>query len=184
MDDETKSLQIKVDLTGQHKTWFEEIQKKHAFPSYAETIRYMTLITWEADQTDAVKLFEINETQLQLMRRYIERTDVKEKYHIYSVREFVQKAVSLLLDNLEGQRKSILHWDIKSKLGGEQREIALAFAECQQENPTSDVTVAQIAKKLNRRNFEKIENQLDEWVYQFLLDREIFNGTKTYHANL
>ena len=184
MEEETKPLQIKVDLTGDHRKWFEEIQKKHAFPSYAEVVRYMTLITWEDDQADSVKLFEINEIQLAEIKKFISRIDIKQKYKIFSVKEFIQTAIDRFLIELEGDNKSILHWDVKSKLSGERKEIAVAFSECQRESKTSEVTVEQLAKKLDRRNLEKIEEILDEFVYQYNLEMEIFNGVKTYHAKI
>jgi hypothetical protein len=48
---------------------------------------------------------------------------------------------------------------------------------------TKEVTVEQIAQKLNKRNLEKVEQILDEFVQRDLLSREIFSGVKTYNAS-
>ena len=184
LKEDNRPLQIKVDLIGDHRKWFEEIQSKHAFPSYAEVVRYMTLVTWENDQSDSVKLYELNEIQINTIKEYISRVDIKQKYNIFTVKDFVKEAINRLLGELDEQNKSILHWEIKSKLHGDKREIALAFAECQKESPTSEVTLKDIADKLNRRNLGHIEEILDEFVYQRTLKCEVFNGTKTYHAKL
>jgi Arc/MetJ-type ribon-helix-helix transcriptional regulator len=181
--DTDRPLQVKIDLSGKHKDWFTQIQKRHAFQSYAEVIRYMIFATWELEQSDSSAVFELNEHHVNLIKSYISRADIQDSYQVFTVNDFIREAIRKLLEEIKSSMKTILHWDVKSRLSGEEKEIAIAFAECLNESVTKEVTVEQIAQKLNKRNLEKVEQILDEFVQRDLLSREIFSGVKTYNAS-
>ena len=163
-----KPLQLKVDLIGDHKLWFKNIQKKYSFPSYAEVIRFAIFTTKEViDREEMYKTIEIDPIQFKLISKLLSSDYVKQTYNIYNSRDFITRAMAEFIDKIRNSQQSLLSWDVKNSLSGDEQSIALAFAKCYNRSKNKEVTVKDIANEIQWRDLSKIQKIMDKFVDQF-----------------
>lgn len=175
-------IQLKVDLKGDDAEFFEKIKSIKGFKTNADTIRYIIQSAWEMENSTTVLFEVLKKPQIDLINQLLSRKDVQNKFFISDLPQFLQKAIDSYYYEIKKSCKSILHWDVKSRLMGDEKEIAIAFGHCQERNKNNEVTANDIARFLNKRNVKHIESILDSFVNQNLLEVMVINEKKLYHG--
>jgi hypothetical protein len=174
------SMQLKVDLDKQHQKKFLEVKTKHGFQTNTEVVRHLIRTTYELELYDKFHIIELHQNQVKKIQSIISRIDIQHKYDVYNVQDFVKKSVDNFLKLIEKDMKNVLHWDIRSKLNNEEKEIVNALEDCIRKNLSGGVKASEIANLLKKRNRIKIEETLDKFVDLLLLNSVLENNDKIY----
>ncbi|MDH5401457.1 MAG: hypothetical protein OEY49_03105 [Candidatus Heimdallarchaeota archaeon] len=170
------SINLRVDLKKDIADLFYKIQSDKKFSYRAEVIRYC--IIEASKQTE----FQLDPSYWNKINRYMNYDFVKKDQGIYSTQIFINKALDFFFNYIDREIDSILSFDVRLELNEEENEIALAIIECQSESIAEQVTIEEIAKKLNMRNLTNIEKILNKFVERGILSRKITQELVYYHA--
>lgn len=170
------SLSLRVDLNPEVTAVLFKIMDERKFQYYAEAIRYCIVET--NNQTE----FKLSEGYWKKISKFLNYPHVKVKERIYNVQDFVNKAIDEYIKKIERENQSIMNFDVRRDLQGEELNLAMAFIECQEENTAQQVTVEALANKMGKRNYEGIKEVLESFIERGILDKLVHEGKLYYHA--
>ncbi|MCH8906662.1 MAG: hypothetical protein IH840_06200 [Candidatus Heimdallarchaeota archaeon] len=169
-------LSIRVDLDQEFTQMLDEVKQSRALKSNADAIRHCLY------ELTRVHNIQLNELQLEKIKQLLKIKSVKVDYSIYSVIDFVNYALSTIIDQIRAKLPSIQDWDVRADLNEEETRIALALIECQNEALAGEVLVDDIAAKLKLRNDARIREILDGFADRGILSTRTSSKGTVYHA--
>lgn len=119
-----------------------------------------------------------------MIEKDLRRLDIKEKFRIFSLEDAIQKGLERIVDDFAEYKKqrSLLNWDIRASLLGDEKTVALAFRSLVTSIDVDGITLEQILESLKWRDEEKLEQILDEFVSQNLLSTVVIDSITHYYA--
>ena len=155
---------LRVDLKEDYKQRFDEIKEERNYSSDAAVVR---------DLIDQFKMgidqIRIGSEILDKIRQELQNPLVRMNYGIFSVDDFVLRALISFFEKIASEKGSLLEWDVRSRLSENQRDIAIAFLELQTKNPTG-ITKKQIAEYLLKKE-EDLDGDIEFLAKSGLLER-------------
>ncbi|MCE7736674.1 MAG: hypothetical protein GPJ54_17460 [Candidatus Heimdallarchaeota archaeon] len=156
----TEGTQLKVDLKDEHYKYFTWFREEFDHTTNAETIRYIIVSAFKYENSIFKWIEDFSIDKIKHIEQVIDREDVKIKYKIYSMSDFLHCAIDDLFNNITNNLKNILDWEVKSILLGVEKEVALAFEEAYHKNGKNGISMEQI--------MEQCDNKCGETVFKVL----------------
>jgi Fic family protein len=162
---------FRFDLSDEYNKLFEIIKQNNNFQSNVEVFRYCLKTVYELEMQINSPYSVLPKTMEKEVTQKLKRSDVQKFFKIYSIDDFIRKGTEALLLEIDNylKKRSILHWDVRSRLIGSQKEVSLAIRELYLENKTGDFTFKEIRDKLNMHR-EELKSILNEFVTLGMLD--------------
>ncbi len=157
----SQKLPIRVDLDKEDAKKFENIQKKFKLKNKADVLRFCV-----NKVHDGVAL-EIDEDLYNEIHKIISSRQIKIRYAITSVDDFIKRAISEFLTILR-KEWSLKNWNMRQTLSQEENDTALALLELQLQK-IPGVTIEDLAKRLNKDQ-KIISEHLKRFMDDALLD--------------
>ena len=170
------SLGLRVDLNPEIASILFNIMEDRRFQTYAEAIRYCIV------ETNDKAEFQLQPVYWDKVKKYMSYDHLKNKLQIFSVQNFINRALDDYFIKIESQIESLLSFDVRSELNEEELEIALAFLDCQEASFSQQVTTEEVAIKMNKRNVQGITSILDAFVEKGVLSKITSQSKIYYHA--
>lgn len=170
-----KKISIRVELEGKIIDDFERIKLEGAFVTNSQAIRHCINIAAQDSN------FQLRDDQISLIQTYLDREDIKRSYGIYNIQNFIDRAIRRFIENIDENTKSIYNWSVRSKLFGDELEVAISFITCQNRSELEEITVDDLAKEMNKE-VSWCENYLSKFVDEGILTSRVRKGQKFYHA--
>lgn len=168
------SKSLRVDLNPELTSILFEMMDERKFNSYAEAIRYCII------ETKTKTEFHLDEVYWNKIRNILQYDYVHNNERIYNIQHFVNKAIDRYIEEIESANQSIMSFDVRQELHGEELDISMAFIECQEASSTDQVTVEELAKYLGKRNISEVTEVLESFVDRGIL-RKIQHQNKSYY---
>ena len=180
-----KSLQIKLELKGEHLKNFTSIHEKLGNRYQSDTIRHCINATHDYHHQSRDNI-EIDPAILDEIQKLLRLPSVQNKLLLSTTNKFVSKALELLIENIRKDGReignTIWHWEFLSNIPEEDRDVLITLVKCQKQNESNMVGVQQIARQLNRRNVRQIQLILEKYVSMGMLEQASGADTILYHA--
>lgn len=183
---ELSKEEFRVDLKDDFLHFFKWIQRENNIQTNVDVFRYALQTTYEIESAgDQLKVFFSSSTEA-LIENFLKRKDVRLRYNVETPSQFVKRAVEMLIEKTERfvSTRSILHWDVRNSLVNDEKEVAIAFKACQAESQTSEVTIDELLAKLGWRDGKYLEEILERFVAQDLVELEVIGMKKYFHAKV
>ena len=147
---------LRVDLYEEEGEKFENYKQSQSYKTDAEAIREMIKKFYLLDQSIIVPA-----ELMEKITRELSNARTKAKYSVWTVDQFVSKAIVDFLEKIKKNRGSFLDWDVRSDLTENQLAIATAFIELQKtkdELSPIGFSIEELSKELQKCEDEIIND--------------------------
>ncbi|MHA2171047.1 MAG: hypothetical protein ACXAB7_14230 [Candidatus Kariarchaeaceae archaeon] len=172
----SKKVSVRVELENEFVDMLNQIKIERMLTTNTDVIRYCLYEMTQAHN------FRIEEDHMHQIKDILKREAVRKQYSIFSVTDFIKKALDDYITSIKIHSASIQNWDIRSSLNEEETEIALALIECQSESVSQEVQIQEILTKLNRKNEQRVRHILEKFVNRGILSSRRSGKDVFYHA--
>lgn len=169
-------ISVRVELEGSILTDFERIKLERNFALNTEAIRYCITETAKEDS------FSLDKEHVTMIRNIINNNFVRTNYSIFSIHDFIRKAIDNMAEEIWKNSESIQSFDVRMSLTEEENELALAIIDLQSQKHNEMFTVDDLVKFVNHRDKTALQEKLDEFVSRALLSKQIVQEKIYYHA--
>lgn len=160
----TETTQLKVDLKDEYNQQFRWFKDEFGYKTNAETIRHIIESGFNYENSILKWMEDFSIDRIKHIEQMIDREDVKIKYKIYSMSDFLHYAVDDLFNDIKKNLKNILDWEVKSTLNGKEQEIALAFEEAYYKNGKNGISIEQVLQYCINQSDETVRAVLNGFI--------------------
>lgn len=171
-------LSIRVELTGDVLSQFQQIKQTRNLELNTETIRYCITETYSQGH------FTLENDLVDQIRQVLSSKYVKNKYFVYSMNDLIRNAVEDYIKKIYSERESIQSFAVRKELNPEETEIALAAIQVQHSSTIDMFTVEDILNHVNRKDKQNVTFILENFVERMILDKMNYETKTYYHARL
>ncbi len=172
-DEKRQKLPIRVDLDEEDARKFRSVQKKFKLKNKAEVLRFCVNKVYHE------MVLEIDDDLYAEIHKIISSRDIKIRYAITSVDDFIKRAISEFLTTLK-KEWSLKNWSMRQTLSQEENDTAVALLELQLEK-IPGVTIEDLAKYL-KKDQKTLNLHLEKFIDDALLDFRESQGKIYYYA--
>ncbi|MHA1973972.1 MAG: hypothetical protein ACTSW1_13320 [Candidatus Hodarchaeales archaeon] len=164
---------VRVDLDEEDSEKFQTIQNEFKLKNKAEILRFCVNKVYHG------MTLEIDDDILEEIEKLISSRQIKIKYAITSVDDFIKRAISDFLETLKKER-SLKNWSSRQELSELENDTAVTLLELQMKK-TPGVTLQDLMKTLDLEE-QTIRDHLNKFIAEGLVDFREFRGTIYYYA--
>ncbi|MHA1947482.1 MAG: hypothetical protein ACW97W_15360, partial [Candidatus Hodarchaeales archaeon] len=156
----SQKFPIRVDLDEEDEKKFKNIQNQFKLKNKAEVLRFCVNKVYHGTT------LEIDEDLFNEIHKIISSRQIKIKYAIMSVDDFIKRSISEFLTTLK-QEWSLRNWNTRQSLSQDENDTALALLELQMQK-IPGVTIEDLATHLGKDQ-EIISKHLEKFMADALL---------------
>jgi hypothetical protein len=171
--EKVRKLPIRVDLDEEDATKFEEVQKRFKLKNKAEVLRFCVNKVYHGIT------LEIDEDFYNEIHKIISSRQIKIRYAITSVDDFIKRAMSEFLTTLR-KEWSLKNWNMRQSLTEEENDTALALVELQLQK-VPGVTIEDLVLHL-KKDKKLIRSHIEKFMSDALLDFRESHGKIYYYV--
>ncbi|MHA2214907.1 MAG: hypothetical protein ACXAC6_05680 [Candidatus Hodarchaeales archaeon] len=168
----SQKFPIRVDLDEEDEKKFKNIQNQFKLKNKAEVLRFCVNKVYHGTT------LEIDEDLFNEIHKIISSRQIKIKYAIMSVDDFIKRSISEFLTTLK-QEWSLRNWNTRQSLSQDENDTALALLELQMQK-IPGVTIEDLATHLGKDQ-EIISKHLEKFMADALLDFRESHGKIYYY---
>ena len=168
-----KKLPIRVDLDEDDAKKFKTIQKKFKLKNKAEVLRFCVNKVYHGTA------LEIDEDLQNEIHKIISSRQIKIRYAITSVDDFIKRSISEFLTTLR-KEWSLKNWNMRQTLSQEENDTAVSLLELQLQK-IPGVTIEDLVETL-KKDQEIIREHLEKFIAESLLNFRESQGKIYYYA--
>ncbi|MHA2110350.1 MAG: hypothetical protein ACW98W_02665 [Candidatus Hodarchaeales archaeon] len=169
----SQKFPIRVDLDEEDEKKFKNIQNQFKLKNKAEVLRFCVNKVYHGTT------LEIDEDLFNEIHKIISSRQIKIKYAIMSVDDFIKRSISEFLTTLK-QEWSLRNWNTRQSLSQDENDTALALLELQMQK-IPGVTIEDLATHLGKDQ-EIISKHLEKFMADALLDFRESHGKIYYYV--
>ncbi|MFW9779686.1 MAG: hypothetical protein ACFFE8_12600 [Candidatus Heimdallarchaeota archaeon] len=173
-DEKYRKFPIRVDLDKEDAEKFKAVQEKFKLKNKAEVLRFCVNKVYHGIT------LEIDEDLYNEIHKITSSRDIKIRYAISSVDDFIKRALSEFLTVLKKER-SLKNWATRQGLSEEENDTAVALLELQLQKPPG-VTMEDLLRYL-KTDRKTIREHLEKFMADALLDFRESHGEIYYFAH-
>ena len=172
-NEQIRKLPIRVDLDEEDAKKFNEVQKKFKLKNKAEVLRFCVNKVYHG------VALEIDEDFMDEIYKIISSRNIKVRYAITSVDDFIKRSISEFLTVLK-KEWSLRNWSMRETLSQEENDTAVAILELQLEKPPG-VTIDDLVEYL-KKDKKNIHEHLEKFMAESLLHFRESHSKIYYYA--
>ncbi len=161
VDEKSRKFPIRVDLDEEDAKKFKDIQNQFKLKNKAEVLRFCVNKVYHGTT------LEIDEDLYNEIHKIISSKQIKIRYAITNVDDFIKRSISEFLTILR-QEWSLKNWNTRQTLSQDENDTALALLELQMQK-IPGVTIEDLATHLSKDQ-EIIRKHLEKFMADALLD--------------
>lgn len=164
---------IRVDLDKEDQDKFEHVQNEFKLKNKAEVLRFCVNKVYHG------MTLEIDDEIQEEIEKLISSRQIKVKYAITSVDDFIKRAISDFLETLKKER-SLKNWSSRQELSELENDTAVTLLELQMKK-TPGVTINDLLEALDQDE-RIIRDHLNKFIAEGLVDFRESRGKMYYYA--
>jgi hypothetical protein len=168
----TEKFHIRVDLDKKDAEKFMDVQEKYKLKNKADVIRYCLNKVYHG------VTLEIDEAMTNEIHKVTSSRQIKLKYGITGVDDFIKRAMSEFLLTLR-KEWSLKNWNMRQTLSQEENDTAIALLELQLQK-IPGVTIEDLTERLSKDE-DAIREHLEKFLADALLDFRESHGKIYYY---
>lgn len=169
-----RKFPVRVDLDDEDARKFQSVQEEFKLKNKAEVLRFCVNKVFHG------MTLEINEDLYNEIHKIISSPNIKIRYAITNVNDFIKRAISDFLVTLK-KEWSLKNWSMRQTLSQEENDTAVALIELQLQK-VPGVTIEDLVEYL-KIDPEIIREHLGKFMGDALLDFRESQGKIYYYAH-
>lgn len=174
--------EFRFDFKEPYIDYYHKIKKNNNINTKVDVFRYAIQTTFNLEQKAQAPYTVINPILEERIKKVISRRDIMLAFNISNFDDFLRNAVLDYLSKLEekASERSLLHWDYRNSLQEQHKQVANTIYEIIQENPHGEIKIDELLKRLNWRNEQRLEEILQDFVNQNLLEVNTIGNVRIF----
>lgn len=173
-----KSIIIRIDISGKHKSMFEEIKQINNFSTNTDAFRYCI------ERAYSSASLKIQTETTEIINSLLKNDTIRSTYNIFNQETFIDQAISQFIQKLRIERGSLRSFTTRQNLTKEELNVAVELLDLLDSDTHTNsfgVTLEKLSEKLEWP-ISRVSVILQRFKKQDLIIEQIIHDKVHYYA--